>query len=187
MSIFQDIRRQQQIRAAEGYLDLIMVCADRWPLQVETRDRIARRALRELSKADASAYPSGHVRYLQGQALRVMEKHTDAIDLLIEALQMQSEDIHIHLALAWCYKRVNRLDLAIQALEQAMDVMPEEAIIHYNLACYWSLTNNVSLSVQYLKQSFALDPSYRDLVAEEVDFDSIRTHPEFLDATSVIV
>ena len=187
MSILKDIRRQQQIRAAEGYLDLVMVCADRWPLRAETRDRIAKRALQSLSEVVADEYQSGHVHYLHGQALRVMEKYGDAVHPLRMALEMEPEDIHIHLALGWCYKRVDRLDLAIQSLEEAMDVMPEKGIIHYNLACYWSLANNAQLAVQYLAQSFELDPNYRDMVATETDFDPIRDDPQFRQMTSVIV
>lgn len=187
MSILEDIRRQQQIRAAEGYLDLVMVCADRWPLRPETRDQIARRALRELSDAVSDDFPSGHVHYLQGQALRVMEKYADAVHPLKIALGLEPENIHIHLALGWCYKRVDRIDLAIQALEEAMDVMPEEGIIHYNLACYWALVDNSLLAVQYLKQSFELDANYREMVATETDFDAIRDDEDFREAVSVIV
>lgn len=186
MSILEDIRRQQQIRAAEGYLDLIMVCADRWPLRPETRDQIARRALRAISDIVAEDFHSGHVHYLHGQALRVMEKYADAVHPLRKAQEMEPENIHIHLALGWCYKRVDRLDLAIQALEEAMEVMPDEGIIHYNLACYWALANNPQLAVQYLAQSFELDPNYREMVHDERDFDGIRDDPEFRERTSMI-
>jgi len=164
-----------------------MVCADRWPLRPETRDQIARRALRELSEALNDEFQSGHVHYLQGQALRVMEKYGDALDPLKTALEMEPENIHIHLALGWCYKRVDRLDLAIQALEEAMTVIPDEGIIHYNLACYWALVNNAPLAIQYLSQSFELDPSYREMAVTEHDFDGIRDDPGFRAKMSVTV
>ena len=34
----------------------------------------------------------------------------------------------IWLALGWCYKRTNRLDLAIEALEEGLTVAPDEAM-----------------------------------------------------------
>jgi tetratricopeptide (TPR) repeat protein len=187
MSILNDIRQQKRIRAAEGYLDLIMVLSDRWPLKPETRDRIARRALNELSSLPFAEVPLGDVHLLQGQALRAMDNFQDAIEPLKMALKLDPNNIHIHLALGWCYKRTGRLDLAIQSLEEAMEVMPEEGIIHYNLACYWSLANNAAMAVQYLNQSFEIDPNYRDMVSGEEDFDPIRNDAGFQSVTSVIV
>ena len=187
MSMFSDMRQQQHLRAAEGYLDLVMVFADRWPLSLEHRDQIANRALRELSLLDLSQIPNGHVRYLQGQALRAMESYEEAIEPFQIALEWDPDNIYIYLALAWCYKRLDRLDLAIQALEDAMSVDPDEAIIHYNLACYWALTRNVRMAVRYLDHSFAIDPKYRDQVADEADFDPVRDDPEFQSFVRVIV
>ena len=187
MSIINDMQQQQRLRAAEGYLDLVMVFADRWPLSREHRDQIANRALKELSLLDLSQVPNGHVRYLQGQALRAMEDYEDAIEPFRIALEWDPDNVYIHLALAWCYKRIDRLDLAIQALEDAMSVDPDEAIIHYNLACYWALADNVRMAIRYLDQSFAIDPKYRDQVADESDFDSIRDDPEFQSLIRVIV
>jgi hypothetical protein len=39
----------------------------------------------------------------------------------------------------------------------------------------------------YLTRALELDPSYRDLVADEHDFDPIRGHPGFQELTGVIV
>ena len=185
MSMLTDIRRQQRIRAAEGYLDLVLVFCDRWDLPPAHRDRLARRALDELSSLAFEEPPRGHVYYLQGQALRVMERYEDAIQPLKLAAEWDQENLNIHLALGWCYKRIGRLDLAIQSLEEAMDIMPGEGIIHYNLACYWSLARNTRLALRYLHQSFELDPNYRDMVEQEEDFDPIRNDPGFQNLTSL--
>ena len=72
--------------------------------------------------------------------------------------------MHIRLALAWCYKRCRRLDLAIETLEEALEAEPEMAIVHYNLACYWSLAGNPKLAVSFLSQAFELQPDYREHV-----------------------
>ncbi len=80
-----------------------------------------------------------------------------------------------------------RIDLAIQALEDALEIEPDRGILHYNLACYWSLANNVGLTLAHLARAFEMDSMYRQLVAEEPDFDPVRAHPEFMALTSVIV
>ena len=103
------------------------------------------------------------------------------------AASLDTENLNIWLSLGWCYKRLSRLDLAIQSLEEALSIAPDDAIIYYNLACYWSLANNVKLALAYLTRAFDIDPTFRDLVPNETDFDPIRAHPGFLEVTSVIV
>ncbi len=187
MSFLNDLKRQQRIRAAEGYLDLIMVLSDRWPLDPMVRNRIARRALDELSVLALTDPARGDVQYLQGQALRAMGLYREAVDPLTSALKWDPGNMSIHLALAWCYKRMDRVDLAIQSLESAMAIDPDQAILHYNLACYWALANNPQLAVRYLVQSFDIDSEYRELVADERDFDLIRNDPGFRSLTGIIV
>ena len=63
----------------------------------------------------------------------------------------------------------------------------QEAIVHYNLACYWSLAGDADRALQYLSQSFDIDPRYRDLVADESDFDPIRDLPDFQALVGAIV
>ena len=187
MSDIQDIRNQQRLRAAEGYLDVLMVFADRWPPNEQCRNRLAQRALDELDLVPEDAQWPAERAYLRGHALRTMERYLEAIGPLAEAAKLQPGNIHIQLALGWCYKRTGRLDLAIQSLEDAMEARPDEGIIHYNLACYWSLAQNKGLALQYLTQSFDLDPNYRDLVATENDFDPLRDDPDFQMLASVVV
>lgn len=177
------MRRQQLLREAEGYLDLIMVLADRWSVEKETRDRLGLRALHVLRDMNDSKDTRGHADYLRGQAFRVMQRYSEAVAPLRRAAQCDPTNIHIHLALGWCYKRISRLDLAIQALEVGLAADPDQGIIHYNLACYWSLAKNVRLALEYLAQSIELDPIYRELVANEPDFDSIRDDPDFVALT----
>jgi Flp pilus assembly protein TadD len=116
-----------------------------------------------------------------------MENFSAATAPLESAATEDPENIHVHLALGWCYKRTGRIDLAICALENAAEHAPYEGIIYYNLACYWALCENVELAIEYLMQSFDLDPEYRDLVSGETDFDGIRDDPDFQMITSVIV
>lgn len=181
------IRRQQILREAEGYLDLITVFGGRWPCRADVRDRVGLRVLATLDRIDNPGGLRAHILFLRGQTLRTMERFGDAVKPLREAADLEPENFHIRLALGWCYKRVKNLDLAIQALEEALEADSEQAILHYNLACYWSLTGNAKVACTYLSQAFDLQPDYRDLVGSERDFDPIRKHPYFQSLTSVIV
>lgn len=165
------IRRTQILLAAEGYLELDL------PDQ----------ALAELHRLDAADRRASEALYLTGEALRALERYREAITALKAAAEKAPSKLHIHLALGWCYKRVGRIDFAIEALQQALEDNLEEAILHYNLACYFSLGGHRELALSHLGQALALDGSYRDLIGKEADFDNIRSDPEFQSLTSIVV
>ena len=172
MASLRHIRRQQILRAAEGYLELEM----------------PGHALEALNRLNPEELTSNAVAlHLQGEALRAMGRFGDAIVPLKQAAEGSPSDIHLWLSLGWCYKRIGRVDMAIESLEEALEADPNEAIVHYNLACYWSLAGNKRNALLFLTQAFELDPNYRDRVSEESDFDGIRNDPAFRSLTSVIV
>jgi tetratricopeptide (TPR) repeat protein len=166
---------------------MVALFGDQWMLSPATRDTLARRAIETLKQIENPGGLKGQILFLQGQALRQMQKYAEAIPPLRESAEYEPQNVHVRLALAWCYKRCRRLDLAIEALESALEADPSLAILHYNLACYWSLAGNVKLAVAYLSQAFELEPEYRELVQHERDFDPVRNHPHFLALTTVIV
>jgi tetratricopeptide (TPR) repeat protein len=116
-----------------------------------------------------------------------MEQYDDAIVPLEEAAELDPDDIHVWLALGWCYKRSGQLAQAIEALNKALVVDPSQAIIHYNLACYWSLAGSADLAIEHLGTAFEIDPRFKRLVATEHDFDPIRHHPAFRNIVRVVV
>jgi len=157
------IRRQQLVMQAEGYLELGM---PQHGLDVLARwgdpDTLNERAL-----------------YLQGECLRSLHRYREAITPLKRAAQADPNNIHVWLALGWCYKRTGRLDLAIESLEEGLAVEPDDGLIHYNLACYWSLANNKRQALSFLARAFHLQDHFRGMVASEPDFDPIREDPAF--------
>ncbi len=154
---------------AEGYLDLNM------PQQ----------ALDVLGRMGAAGGPDGtngtDVRtwYLQGLALRSLERYADAIVPLRKVADLEPENVGVLLALGWCHKRTGRIDLAIEALERALAADSDEPLIRYNLACYYSVAGDKRRALAYLEQALALDPSCRSLIDHEPDFDPLRGDPEF--------
>ena len=187
MSSHERIRRQQILREAEGYLELLSAPAEPFFASVEVRHRLARRILKILEGAEFSGPRKAQQLYLRGMALKAMDLFGQAVRPLEQSAEIDPDNLSVWLALGWCYKRVGRLDLAIQSLEEAVEVDSEAAIVYYNLACYWSLASNVKHAVHYLRIAFDLDPNFRDLVDSEPDFDPIRRHPGFQAAREVIV
>jgi tetratricopeptide (TPR) repeat protein len=180
------VYRQQILREAEGYLDLLLLFGDGWTPSQPVRQRLAERSLHLLEKLPEHAQQGAAAQHLRGQAFRVLDRFHDAIEPLQVAASSEPQNIHIWLALGWCYKRIGRLDLAIESLEEAQVAKPNLAIIHYNLACYWSLANNKARALQYLGHALQIDPDYRELVHREHDFDTIRDDPEFRQMTALM-
>lgn len=176
MSIKQRIRREQLIRQTEGYLELGM-----YQEGLQTLERL------ESGQDGSGESLDGHAIFLRGEAYRSLERYQEAQKWLKRAADRMPDNVHIWLALGWCYKRTGRIDRAIRALEAALAVDPSEAIIHYNLACYWSISADKSRALGYLAQALDIDSNYRDLISEESDFDTIRDDPDFQSLASVIV
>lgn len=168
------LRYSQILKEAEGYLEL----------------DLPEQALATLERAGEGGTFRGHVLYLRGEALRALERYAEAADALREAADLSPSNVSIWLALGWCYKRTDRLELAIDALQQAQHTDPDPAtaaLLLYNLACYWSLAGKKERALSSLAGAFALDAHYRDLVGSEPDFDPLRSDPDFRELTSIIV
>lgn len=183
----RQIRRRRILREAEGYLGLAMLRRSRIPEVSPRRARLANLALKALARLDATGARCPAAAYLRGEALRMMDRYREAAAAFERATDLNPMDPRGWLALGWCYKRMGRLDLAIEALGQAQSVDPIRPVIHYNLACYWSLACNAELAIGYLARAFELQPAYRDAATREPDFDPIRSHPGFLELTSIVV
>jgi Flp pilus assembly protein TadD len=159
---------------AEGYLELGL------PQQaLQALGRLGGETARpDVSGGDA---PGVDVRtlFLQGEALRSLERYVDAIVPLRKVAELEPENVQVLLALAWCHKRTGRIDLAIAALNAALAADNDEPLVRYNLACYHSVAGDKRHALAYLEQALALDPNYRLLIDHEPDFDPLRGDPEF--------
>ncbi len=187
MSVADRIRRKRIMHEAEGYLELIYAWGDGLELSAPLRDRLAQRTLDALDRLPTSANQQIRILQLRGQALRTMERYTDAIGPLTDAAEAEPEDIATYLSLGWCYKRTGRLDAAIAALQAGLEIDPTVSILHYNLACYWSLALNKERALEFLSQALSMDPAYRHMIDGESDFDPIRNDPGFQALTTIIV
>jgi Flp pilus assembly protein TadD len=165
------IRIQRVLREAEGYLELGM----------------PRQTLALLDRIEQPGTFKGQILFLKGDALRSLENYQEAVPLLVDAVDLAPSNIHAWMALGWCYKRIGRLDEAIDSLERAHEVEPTEPLIDYNLACYYSLKGVKHRALDYLSRAISTNPRFKDLVGAEPDFDPIRSDPGFQSLVSVVV
>ena len=164
-----------------------MVFDDRWPLDEELREMLANRAIDCLCQIES---PRGHLAYvlfLKGQACRASGQHSAAVEYLQQAVELNPENLHTLLALAWCFKRLHQLDQAIEAMVSAVELEPNSAISHYNLACYWALAGDELKAIESLQTALELNPDYRENIANEDDFDSIRNSDRFVAAFGLLI
>lgn len=186
MTNIEKIRREQIIRQAEGYLDLILCLEGRWSLPAELVDSIASKALKRLDDLDANVGRKSHVEYLKGQCFRLQNDFERSVACFWKSLETDSENIHSFLGLAWCYKRIGELELAIESLTQAFQFQPDNPLISFNLACYSALQGDVEQCCDFLQKAIDVDESIRELIDDEKDFDAVRSHPQFSTLVSAV-
>ena len=186
MDTMEEIRRDRTSEEVEGYLQLLASVTGFCTPSKHAVERLLDRAIALLDRLDAQYEADSESLYLRGQVYRAYERYEEAITCLnLVRLELQN-DLHVWLALAWCYKRVHQIDLAIDSLEEALLVDSTQAIVPYNLACYYSLAGDVEKGVAYLQVALELDAQFRKLVEDESDFDLIRSHPSFTSLVSLV-
>ena len=95
------IRIERVLREAEGYLELGM----------------PRQTLALLDRIEQPGTFKARILFLKGDALRGLESYQEAVPLLVDAVDLAPSNIHAWMALGWRYKRIGRLDEAIDSLE----------------------------------------------------------------------
>lgn len=164
-----DARWMQQ---AEGFLELDLPSN-------------AIEALEKVSADGRTQFP--HIFHtLFAEALRSLSRFEDAIGHFIQARHAVPTDVGCYLALGWCYKRCDRIDLAIESLAEAericrmskkhVDQLP---LVLYNLSCYYALAEQRKPMLDRLAAALDLNPDLRDLIPTETDFDAFRDDPQF--------
>lgn len=155
---------EKRIAEAEGYLLLDM-------------PGHALAALHEVSEEEEAT--ASEVNFLRGDALRHLGKHEHALLEFDKAYARNPDDVSLLMAMAWCYKRTDRLMQAIDSMEHAYRISPKAPVVLYNLACYWTLAGNKTQALSWLGRALRMDDSFRKLIPEEHDFDPIRQDPDF--------
>jgi tetratricopeptide (TPR) repeat protein len=157
-------------REAEGYLELGM----------------PEHALRSLQRQGKIVHGDARGCYLLGESLRELHRYREAIFPFRRSLELIPDDVHVWMAIGWCYKRVGDIAKAIDSLESALSIEPGEAVLHYNLACYWSIARDRRQALRCLTHALNIDGNFRDFIADEPDFDPLRNDPLFKNIVGVL-
>ncbi len=157
------IKAKRALESAQGYLLL------------ELPDAV----MRELRHFVTAAETPLAAHQLRGEALRMRGDFEEALQSFEIVRQEKEDDLGVLMAMAWCFKRIDRLDKAIESMKHAYLSSPKVAVVHYNLACYYSLAGDKEEALSWLARAIRLDASFRDQVAKETDFDPIRSDPDF--------
>lgn len=180
---------QATLRRATGCVELcepLAASEDRAPAAVA---RLLRRALAEIRSLPADVQVTPQASLVAGAALRALGEWHMAIAPLERASLAgpRAARLEAWMGLGWCWKRLDRVDLAIAALDSGLEVFPGLPVLHYNLACYHSLAGNVPAAIDHLQKAIELDGTFRDLTGTERDFDAIRSDPRFVAIVHVAV
>ena len=163
--IFDATRRaRRRMAAAQGYLMLDL------PDQ----------ALRELDEIVDGDETTCEYHLLRGEALRAKSDHRAALDAFRKAHSASPEDLGALMGMAWCFKRIDRIDQSIESMQLAYESHKEVPVVLYNLACYYSLAGEKELALSWLGRALRMDRGFTKLVPKETDFDSLRDDPDFL-------
>jgi tetratricopeptide (TPR) repeat protein len=185
MATLEQVKRKQLIQAAEGYLELAELFGEEWPLSADLRTTLAERAVLSLNQIHNPLGHKPHIYYLKGQAHRVAGRLNLALRSFHKSYRLDPDNLHCLLAMAWCYKRTDELDKAIEAMINGLRLEPDSAIAHFNLACYAALANDSDRAMTHLTIALDLHPDYLKKLQTEHDFDSIRELPRFQELLQV--
>ncbi len=177
----------QNLQSAEGYLELGSMFEDRWALDLPLRKVMADSAMHHLNQITEPRGHASNVLYLKGQACRMAERYDQSIGWFESVIELEPDNLHALLAIAWCHKRTHNFRASIHAMEQAIACEPDNAIAHYNLACYLALDGQMQRCVGRLAKALQLEPQFRIYIVDEADFDPVRDHPDFQSLVSVSV
>ncbi len=156
-------RSKRRIRAAQGYLELEM------PDQ----------ALRELDEIEDPEGCRCMYHALRGEAFRIRKDYEAALLSYHQAHCGEPMNLVVLMGMAWCYKRTDQLNKAIQMMIRSYELDAENAIILYNLACYYCLDNDKSLTLSWLGRALRKDKALIKLIPDEPDFDNLREDADF--------
>lgn len=85
----------------------------------------------------------------------------------------------VELTEAWCKKRSDDLPGAIACMRRLIDGQPRSAIGHFNLGCYLALAGEREQALGEVTVACGIDESFRGLLADEPDLDSLHQDPRF--------
>lgn len=72
-----------------------------------------------------------------------------------------------------------RIDESLNLFEKALEIDPGNASAWYNQSCAYALLNRTEESIESLKNAIKFDPSFKESIRNDEDFNQIRDNEEF--------
>lgn len=154
---------QRLVAEIDGWLDL----------------RCPERALERLDPLLADPRTEEVALTLRVRAFVAQKRHKEALTD-IAALRIRNHDPEwLDLTEAWCRKRMQDLPGSIRCMEQLLRRDTKSAIGHFNLGCYLALSGEGDRALDEVAIACGIDPSFREMLQDEPDLDSIRGDARF--------
>jgi serine/threonine protein kinase/Flp pilus assembly protein TadD len=123
---------------------------------------------------------------LQGQSLRMLGKHKEAIKVEHEGIRRAERQLDIDptnrraLSLAsQALFEAGQMDRAIEWTEKAVKLYPDDTSVLLNAACFMAKTGRTKEALDYLEDVFGKGYGKRDWIEHDPDYDSLREEPRF--------
>jgi tetratricopeptide (TPR) repeat protein len=149
---------EQQIRAAEGYLELGMYT-----------DALAE--LDQILPADQDRLESLRMRI---QVLLQIRDWKTGLKLSLRAADLFHQESYGFIHAAFCLHEMGQTQQAKETLLSGPPSMLEEPIYYYNLGCYETVLGNLDQAKAYLRASFRLNKGFREIARQDPDLAPIR-------------
>lgn len=112
--------------------------------------------------------------YWKGLVYLEQQKLNEAETPLRRLIEIDPEQAHVYVHLAYIYRRTISLERAIETIQHALQLSPQMPIGLYNLACYRAVQGQQDEALKLLGQAVSLSKEYRRLALTDPDFASVR-------------
>ena len=110
-----------------------------------------------------------------------VNQYAEAIADIEELRHFDHDPDSADLTEAWCRKRMGDVPSSAACMERLLARTNQSAIGHFNLGCYLALLGDTQRALDEITVACGIDRSFRKLLEEEQDLDSLRGHPAFED------
>ncbi len=117
--------------------------------------------------------------YFKTRALVDSHRYHEALAAIEELRPFDQDPDWLDLTEAWCLKRIDRIDGAVQCMQRLIGRSRRSAIGHYNLACYLALLGDTERAIDEVTLACGMSEEFRRHAAEERDLDALRGDPRF--------
>lgn len=117
--------------------------------------------------------------YWKGLIYLDQGKLQDAEGPFRRLVELDPEQAHVYVHLAWIYRRTVSLERAVEAIQRALQLNPKLPIALYNLACYRAVQGQSDQALKLLEEAVSVSKEYRKLARTDPDFDSVRQTEAF--------